>query len=349
MVRGDKCADFLDELNSSMKKQKDTVENITLELRKTNKKVDQLEEKIEKLGTKVNNAQILNEVEVEEKAILVVGGSPNKSKKSVEAITTDGTPLCTLPDLPDDRTGHTMDDHIMCGGYLTQSSCLYYVAGKWTKYRNDLQIERANHVSWRRRDGEVLLIGGETSKNTSEVVSSSGHQKGFNLKHEVNKACAIKVDDYLIITGGFSTTATTTAAVSMYDKTGWLMDLTSLNTGRFNHGCSHFYSDTNELIYLVTGGYNVNRIISTEVMSASGSSWSYVGNLPRAASGMVGISVKNHIYVTGGHGDEVGYLNTILKFNPASKKWEKTGELSFARNHHAVAVLPMKEVKPYCL
>ena len=40
------------------------------------------------------------------------------------------------------------------------------------------------------------------------------------------------MDDYLIITGGFSTTATTTAAVSMYDKTGWLMDLTSLNTGR---------------------------------------------------------------------------------------------------------------------
>ena len=67
MVRGDKCADFLDELNSSLEKQKDKVENITLELRKTNKKVDQLEEKIEKLGTKVNNAQILNEVEVEEK------------------------------------------------------------------------------------------------------------------------------------------------------------------------------------------------------------------------------------------------------------------------------------------
>ena len=40
------------------------------------------------------------------------------------------------------------------------------------------------------------------------------------------------MDDYLIITGGFSTTATTTAAVSMYDKTGWLMNLTSLNTGR---------------------------------------------------------------------------------------------------------------------
>ena len=60
-----------------------------------------------------------------------------------------------------------------------------------------------------------------------------------------------------------------------------------------------FYYSGNFKIYLVTGGYNVNRIISTEVMSASGSSWSYVGNLPRAASGMVGISVNNQIFVTG--------------------------------------------------
>ena len=66
-VAGTKCADFLDELKSSLEKQQVTFENITLEQIKTNKKVDQLEEKIEKLGTKVNNAQNLNEVEVEEK------------------------------------------------------------------------------------------------------------------------------------------------------------------------------------------------------------------------------------------------------------------------------------------
>ena len=111
----------------------------------------------------------------------MVGGNPSKSLKSVEALKIDGTPLCTLPDLPDERKGHTMDNHIMCGG----SSCLYYVAGKWTKYRNDLKFKRSFHVSWRRPDGEVLLIGGEQSRKTSEMVLSSGHQKGFNLQHEV--------------------------------------------------------------------------------------------------------------------------------------------------------------------
>ena len=115
----------------------------------------------------------------------MVGGGPAKrEQRSVEAITTDGTPLCTLPDLPDKRTGHTMDNHILCGGVYTQSSCLHYVAGKWTKYRNDLKFKRYKHVSWRRQD-EVMLIGGGDSKKTFEVVSSSGHQNGFNVQHEV--------------------------------------------------------------------------------------------------------------------------------------------------------------------
>ena len=118
-------------------------------------------------------------------AIIVVGGYPTKNHKSVEAISSDGTPLCTLPDLPDERRQHTMDNHIMCGGYGTQSSCLHYVAGKWVKYRNDLKSKRTAHVSWRRQDNDVILIGGESSKKNSEVVSSSGHQKGFELQHEV--------------------------------------------------------------------------------------------------------------------------------------------------------------------
>ena len=52
-------------------------------------------------------------------------------------------------------------------------------------------------------------------------------------------------------------------------------------------------------MYLVTGGYNGRDIISTEVMSASGSRWTYVGNLPTAADYLRGISVNNQIFVTG--------------------------------------------------
>ena len=52
-------------------------------------------------------------------------------------------------------------------------------------------------------------------------------------------------------------------------------------------------------MYLVTGGYAQQDIISTEVMSASGSSWAYVGNLPKAVHSLSGISVNNQIFVTG--------------------------------------------------
>ena len=53
------------------------------------------------------------------------------------------------------------------------------------------------------------------------------------------------MDDYFIITGGRYLSGTT---VSKYDKRGWEMDLTSLNTGRRLHSCGHYYSDTKELV-----------------------------------------------------------------------------------------------------
>ena len=61
IVAGVNC-DFLDELKSSLDKLQDTVDKISFEQIKTNKKVDQLEEKIEKLGTKALTVEDLNEV-----------------------------------------------------------------------------------------------------------------------------------------------------------------------------------------------------------------------------------------------------------------------------------------------
>ena len=54
-------------------------------------------------------------------------------------------------------------------------------------------------------------------------------------------------------------------------------------------------------MYIVTGGLDVDSryILSTEVVSASDSTWSYVGNLPIAAYGMSGISVNKQIFITG--------------------------------------------------
>ena len=54
-------------------------------------------------------------------------------------------------------------------------------------------------------------------------------------------------------------------------------------------------------MYLVAGGVGVDgkKVFTTEVMTAAGSSWSYVGNLPRAIRVIRGITLNNQIFVTG--------------------------------------------------
>ena len=104
--------------------------------------------------------------------------------RSVEALRSDGSPLCKMPDLPDDIVGHTMDGGILCGGEYTKTSCLHYGSEGWTKYGWNLQYEREDHVTWRRPDDGLQIMGGANSLKTSEIVTSGGSQIGFNLKYK---------------------------------------------------------------------------------------------------------------------------------------------------------------------
>ena len=51
--------------------------------------------------------------------------------------------------------------------------------------------------------------------------------------------CAIPNGDTVIITGGKNTKNT----VSVYNVRGWQEDLPPLNTGRYCHACTSFWSD----------------------------------------------------------------------------------------------------------
>ena len=48
--------------------------------------------------------------------ILVTGGASEKAVISVEVLNNDGTPLCMLSDLPNERLLHTMNNDMLCGG-----------------------------------------------------------------------------------------------------------------------------------------------------------------------------------------------------------------------------------------
>ena len=107
-----------------------------------------------------------------------------RADKSVEALRFDGTPLCKMPDLPDNRARHTMDGDILCGGTGTPTSCLHFGSEGWTKYKWNLQQTRYDHLTWRRPDDGLQIMGGYDSPKTSEIVTSGGSQIGFDLQYE---------------------------------------------------------------------------------------------------------------------------------------------------------------------
>ena len=83
-----------------------------------------------------------------------------------------------------------MDGHIMCGGYVTKTSCLHYVAGKWARFRRNLVNYRSYHVSWKRPDGDVVLLG-KPSKNSK--ISDIGQKEGGGVRKESKFECKKKV------------------------------------------------------------------------------------------------------------------------------------------------------------
>ena len=94
------------------------------------------------------------------------------------------TPLtsCHIPDLPQPRWAHTQDGILVCGGYGfgqvgedVMSSCLSLGGqGGWRR-SHQLLSRRHEHTSWRTEAG-VMLLGGEASYTTSEVVSEESQE-----------------------------------------------------------------------------------------------------------------------------------------------------------------------------
>ena len=98
-------------------------------------------------------------------------------------LSSDGKPFCTLPDLPDARWFHTLDGHMLCGGYAEEakSSCLFFDSGRWKKFYWRLKGKYYYHSSWRRPDGGVQLMKGD--KPRTEIVTKNGREYGFETKY----------------------------------------------------------------------------------------------------------------------------------------------------------------------
>ena len=58
-----------------------------------------------------------------------------------------------------------------------------YQEGEWNEFPWDLKKERFRHVSWKRPDGKIILMGGSSSGKSTEIVTKDGSSNGFSLKY----------------------------------------------------------------------------------------------------------------------------------------------------------------------
>jgi hypothetical protein len=108
--------------------------------------------------------------------IIISGGTD--AGQSVEVFVPSTGLSCSLPALPDYRNGHTMDSLLICGGYGSSSdtTCLSFTSGQWIT-SHTLVEQRYAHISWQTEQG-LVLMGGDYSPYTSEIVATAGGQGG---------------------------------------------------------------------------------------------------------------------------------------------------------------------------
>merc|ERR1711862_113577 len=167
---------------------------------------------------------------------------------------------CELPPLPDERARHVQSGNTLCGGSYyssTRRNCIQWSVqqGGWVTLPLTLTEDRYDSSIWRvSQDNSLVIMGGlYGAEETSETVSSDrdSTRTSFKMKYKTTGACSIPLPlgDEVVLTGGEYTLTT----VSLYNRVGWVRYMSSLNTGRYWHGCTS-YSTGGEQVLLVTGG-----------------------------------------------------------------------------------------------
>ena len=114
--------------------------------------------------------------------MIITGGSPSGSVGvSVEVFNPRTRHSCRLDDLPGEvRHRHTLCGQMICGGgrSSTRRSCLKLnpLTGAFTPTSVRLVEERSAHLCWavEGEGGPTLLIGGDYSRRSTELLSSDG-------------------------------------------------------------------------------------------------------------------------------------------------------------------------------
>ena len=107
-------------------------------------------------------------------AIIITGGDGPLSERlsTVEVLAVDGSFLCSLPDLPNDRRVHTQSGLIVCGGTsnVTEKSCVTFSSGIWSQ-SHTLIHDRGLHSAWYSPAG-IMLMGGTNRYDRESIYTT---------------------------------------------------------------------------------------------------------------------------------------------------------------------------------
>jgi len=277
---------------------------------------------------------------------IITGGLNLNTLKKVEAFNPGTGRSCSLPDLAQEMEHHSHCDRLIC----RDRSCIkIHSSGSSSPASVSLRERRSKHMCWSLPGGEVMLIGGEYSQYTSEVVSADGSSTKSNwwsLAHKTYSACGVGVGEHFIITGGEDRYRRDWALnnVVRYGRHGDFKELPRLNVRRSYHACATYLTDNGQNVLLVSGGWN-NRakyLDSTEIM-VDFTYWKPAAYLPSPRSGLQAASLDNKVFVFGGYKASNSILSleaskSILSYDPDSNRWETAGSMTLPRYDHAVAV-----------
>ena len=220
--------------------------------------------------------------------IIVSGGAAESARKLVEIFREDGT-ICTLPDLPADRSSHSQSGWIICGGAdgnAALQTCTTLEDGAWVESHN-LSVGRKDHLSWRTSAGDIILIGGSSAQTikSTELLSGTSSANGvpFSLEYNTRKACVITLPEthHIVITGGQMLKSNRGIdRVQIYGINGKVStsQLPQLKEGRFQHACAYYFDNLGQVVSFSTGRGDDNCAILdfSQMHLTTSHSWTYL-------------------------------------------------------------------------
>jgi len=282
---------------------------------------------------------------------LLVGGW--NTANSSEVLSVEQEVSCTLPPLPVEMSGHTVDvvggKVVACLEYL----CYQLVGDSWVFLSANL-FARAGHSSSVTDQG-LLLVGGwsnpfNLAAYNAEVMPAEGGVSNYAFPIPWpgrRDHCSIQVSgSTIVMTGGLDTEDLVTE-VSGIGGVVTFKNLSSLATGRWDHACGA-YTVGETTMLIVAGGGREQPLASTEVVQyPSDQSWRSVAQLPSPRWGLRSVSLGGTLLVTGG-GDASSETDEVLAWDPVTEDWELAAHLTSPRGNHAVAEVPLDLLANFC-